>query len=270
VIHTALSDGHRLLYHWQPFNEERLKRTLLQNQIYCSRPNDFNDPWDCKPHFNTEILDDQAENERHANWAVEVWSQHYPGIPEVVKQQKRALLLADRIQAAKYLTKISEGMVEAINARYRVYCLGPDVQNLLMWAHYADNHRGVCLEFDLRNEVFSGALRCDYSTAYPLMKAYDNSDDAALLALLAKGDAWQYEEEYRLVAQERKCAIEGADTLLTDEGQLQLPKGALISVIVGCQAKHEEIQRLVEHSAPHVHVRRARRVPNRYALQVED
>jgi len=165
VIHTAWSDGYRLLYHWQPFKEERLARTLSQNQIYCSRPNDFNDPWDCKPHFNTEILADPAENERHASWAVEMWSKHYPGAPDEVKQQKRAMLLADRNLAAMCLTEISEGMAEDINAKYRVYCLGPNVQNLLMWAHYADNHRGVCLEFDLRNDVLCGALRCDYSSA---------------------------------------------------------------------------------------------------------
>jgi hypothetical protein len=61
-----------------------------------------------------------------------------------------------------------------------------------MWAHYADDHRGICLEFDLRNEVLCGALRCEYLREFPLMKAYESSEEANLLILLAKGDAWAY------------------------------------------------------------------------------
>lgn len=269
MTNTAWSDGHRFLYHWQRLNEPWLERTLSKDQIFLSCPNDFNDPWDCKPHFNTEILEDAEENERHVAWAVDVCTRRTSMSKEAMEQM-RTTLLTDRIKAASLLDEISAGMAPAINARYRVYCLGPDVGNLLMWAHYADNHRGVCLEFDLNNTVLSGALRCDYLAAFPLMRAYDDSEEGALQALLAKGDAWSYEKEYRLIAQERSVAIAGADSLLTDGSYLTLPKGALRSVIVGCQADHASIRSLVERSAPHVRVRRAHRVPNRYALEIED
>lgn len=265
---TAWADGHRVLYHWQRFNEERLRATLESSCIYCSSPSAFNDPWDCKPHFNSEILVDPQENQRHVNWAVDLCRQKTNmSMPDI--DRMRRTLLSDRQRASELLNQISDEMAPAINSRYRVYCLGPTVSNLLMWAHYADNHKGVCLEFGIANATLCGALKCDYLPAFPLMKLHDDSDDAALLILLSKSDVWSYEEEYRLIAQERAFAIPGADTLMTDNSMLQLPVGALRAVITGCQADHHSVRTMVQQVAPQVRVRRAVRIPNRYELAIE-
>lgn len=101
------------------------------------------------------------------------------------------------------------------------------------------------------------------------MKLHDDSDDAALFILLFKSGVWSYEEEYRLIAQERAVAIPGADTLMTDNSLLQLPAGALRAVITGCQKDHDSVRTLVQQVAPQVRVRRAVRVPNRYELTIE-
>jgi hypothetical protein len=269
MANTAWSDGHRVLYHWQRYDEARLAHTLSTRQIYCSSPSGFNDPWDCKPHFNSEVLEDPAENERHVEWAVDLCSRK-TSMSAADLEHMRATLLTDRAKATELLDQISAAMAPEINARYCVYCLGPDIGNLLMWAHYADNHRGICLEFDLRNDVLSGALRCEYLPEFPLMRIYDSSEEANLLILLAKGNAWAYEQEYRLIAQERAVAVSGANTLITDRSFLQLPEGALRSIIVGCQADYAGIRRLVERLAPQVRVKRADRVPNRYRIAIED
>jgi hypothetical protein len=101
--------------------------------------------------------------------------------------------------------------------RYRVYCLGPDSGNLLMWAHYADNHRGVCLEFDTRDEVMCFPLRVEYSAQFPVMRAYTTDLVDNLVPLLSKSDVWAYEREYRLIAQERGDATDH-ETPVTDDG----------------------------------------------------
>jgi hypothetical protein len=93
------------------------------------------------------------------------------------------------------LRKIPEGLASDIDRRDRVYCPGPDVGNLLMWSHYADNHKGVCLEFSLRNAVMCGALRCEYTREFPPMKAYSEDEADCLRILLAKADVWSYERE---------------------------------------------------------------------------
>lgn len=53
-----------------------------------------------------------------------------------------------------------------------------------------------------------------------MMKFWNNSEDSTLLILLSKSDVCAYEQEYRLVAQERSEAVKGADTLLTDQSFL--------------------------------------------------
>lgn len=88
------------------------------------------------------------------------------------------------------------------------------------------------------------------------------------LILLAKNKVWEYENEYRLVAQERSHAIT-TDTLMTDNNMLQLPSGALSAVIVGCQADLEQVQRVVSETATEVKVKQAVRVPNRYGIRIE-
>lgn len=265
---TAFAEGHRVLYHWQGFVEPRLRETLQTNRIYCSSPAAFNDPWDCRPHFNSEVLDDPEECRRHADWAVDLCHRKTT-MSELDLENMRRVLLTDRARAAELLRQNSDGIGQAINLRYRVYCLGPDVGNLLMWAHYADSHRGICLEFDLRNDALCGALKCEYSAEFPMMRLWDNSEAAALLVLLSKSDVWRYEQEYRLVAQERAEAVQGADTLVTDQSFLKLPVGALQAVITGCQCDHERIRALVQEVAPNVAVRRAVRVPNRFEVAIE-
>lgn len=265
---TAFQEGHRVLYHWQSLNETRLTQSLTGRSIYCSSPAQFNDPWDCKPHFNTEILADPRENERHVLWAVDICRRRAK-MSEVDITRMVKTLRTDPTCAASLISEMSDQLAQEIAMQYRVYCLGPDIENLLMWAHYADCHKGVCLEFSLRNEVMCSALKCEYLKAFPLSRAYASDDEDTLRIVLAKAETWSYEREYRLVAQERAHA-NGTDTLMTDNNLLNLPKGALMSVIVGCQCDHEKVAALVKATAPDVKVRRAVRVPNRYELRIED
>jgi hypothetical protein len=268
MTETAFGDGYRALYHWQAFQPERLRSLLISNSIYCSKPSDFNDPWDCKPHFNTEILEDPVENERHAAWAEDLCRRRNPGMSEDDLANMCQTLHNDCSRGAEIIEEISKSLAFAVAGRYRVYCLAPDAGNLLMWAHYADNHRGVCLEFSLCNDVLCAALRCEYLSTFPVMKAYAQGDEDNLRILLAKADVWAYEREYRLVAQERSEAIAEADTLMTDGGMLKLPPGALSGIIVGCQGDFPAVQAMVAECAPTLKVMRAQRMPNRYEIAI--
>lgn len=265
---TALAEGHQVLYHWQRLDEERLARTLKELTIYCSSPGEFNDPWDCKPFFNSEILADPEENKKHVAWAVDLCSHRTQMSKSDIEAMKESLR-NDPVRAASLIQDISESVEAAILKQYRVYCLGAEVGNLLMWGHYADSHKGICLEFSLRNNVMCNALKCEYTSEFPIMKLHDREDADVLRILLAKADPWSYEREYRIVAQEREHAV-STDTLITDKGLLKLPKGALTSVIVGCQGDYEKVRRLVLAYAPNVKVKRAVRVRNRYALNIEE
>ena len=57
------------LFHYTSFiKPERLARVFTEKTIYCSNPKDFNDPWDCRPCFNKEALNDPKEYDRIVKW----------------------------------------------------------------------------------------------------------------------------------------------------------------------------------------------------------
>lgn len=268
MVATAWSDGHRVLYHWQEFREDYLADILMNGRVYCSQPSGFNDPWDCKPYFNTEILEDPEENRRHVEWAVDCCRKANKMSEDDIEHMRQTLLV-DRVRAAELLIQMSGGMAAEIDRKYRVYCLCPEVDSVLMWSHYGKKHSGVCLEFSLRNVVFCGAQPCEYLDEFPRTLIYARDAAANLQMLLAKARAREYEHEYRLITEERALGTAGVDTLKTDSGFLDPPDGALTAVIVGCQGDYEGVRRLVGAHAPHVTVKRAVRMPNRYGLRIE-
>lgn len=180
---TAWADGHRFLYHWDKFCEDRLRALVRDKRIYCSNPANFNDPWDCKPHFNADVLKDSVERQNHAQWALNLCQRKTP-MPSEVQERMRQAFLNDPDATATVITQISEELAISIAEQYRVYCLAPDPKNLLMWSHYADSHRGICLEFSLRNKIFCSALKCEYASTFPTMKLHDDSDESALISII--------------------------------------------------------------------------------------
>jgi hypothetical protein len=252
------------LYHWQRFDASRFEHQMANGTVYCSNAAHFNDPWDCKPFFNTEILRDATERQRHIKWAVEICRKLTRMSERDIERMKREL--EDPATLEHYVRKHTEGTQQAIFERYRVYCLCPNVDSLLMWAHYADRHCGICLEFDVRNETICGAQEVQYFEQFPMTRQYSNDLNENLLPLLAKGKHWEYEHEFRLVAQEERNATEH-ETLRCSDGHLKLAEGALLSVIVGHNGPYERVRDIVTKHAPKVHIQRAHLVENRYELR---
>jgi len=262
---TAYQNKIPRLYHWQRFDADRFAQQLRNCTVYCSSPRDFNDPWDCRPFFNTDLLADPAERQKHIDWAVEICKRHAPMSDNDMDRMKREL--QDPIALERYVRQSIVEVQKAVLERYRVYCLCPDVNNVLMWAHYGASHTGICLEFNVANETICSAQEVKYFKQFPMTPQYSKDEDENSLPLLSKGDVWQYEHEYRLIAQDADNRTPH-DTLLTHDGHLKLAGGALLSVIVGHLGPYEQVQDLVVRHAPSVKVLRAHLVPNKYELIV--
>lgn len=263
---TAHERRIRRLFHWQRFNAEWFEAQLKNGTIYCSNPKDFNDPWDCRPFFNTDILGDPGERQKHIDWAVKICKRAGQMSEAQIAEMQRQL--QDPAVLERCVREQIIGTRRAVLDRYRVYCLCPDVNSIRMWAHYADNHKGICLEFNVPNEIICGALEVQYYDEFPMTRQYSDDIDENLLPLLVKSKAWKDENEYRLIAQEAGNATPH-ETLLTHGGHLKLHEGALQSVIVGCQGPYDTVKELVAKYQVNVQVLRARTVPNRYELVYE-
>ena len=95
-----------------------------------------------------------------------------------------------------------------------VFCLSERNDSILMWAHYANENTGICIEYDF-NELDGASLvrKCLFPVLYcskpidvlPLFDKDNPSkltypiDTAALCTALSKADVWEYEKEWRFV-----------------------------------------------------------------------
>ena len=106
-----------------------------------------------------------------------------------------------------------------MDERYRVYCLTTRAASPLMWAHYADHHRGICFEINVQQPNLCAAIQVQYSKKYPTYRL-DHDNDTSPLYM--KSSDWQYEEEYRLIAEEKAGAFSDL-TLKTKDQFYELP-----------------------------------------------
>ena len=95
----------------------------------------------------------------------------------------------------EYLTKMDEFI--------RICSFGTSYESLLMWAHYADNHKGICIEYDFINcsdmrvfmqPVYYSNKRSSVNSI-PDMNLYSK-----IIASISKSEDWKYEKEWRFVS----------------------------------------------------------------------
>ena len=254
----------RRLFHYQRYVEAHFVSLLSDRKVKLSRPDSFNDPWDCRLRFRDPST--AEERDRILSWLADMHRKHQAAVSEA----KRAELVYDlRSSPAKLiaaLRKMESGMYAEICRMYRVYCLTEKPELALMWGHYAGGHTGLCLEFDANSLPFGAATRVEYQKLYP---AYDLVD-VGYEPLVAKSIDWSYEAEWRLIAEERGVA-RSADTVKTDSDFLTLPPGVLKSVTVGCLADaalRQSIRELVAGRAPYVVVRQAAIASDTYEIRI--
>src|ERR1700730_10178787 len=201
------------LYHYQSFNAEFLREVIVDGVIHFSRPSDFNDPWDCRPWFDYDCLADPEIHEQHVQWYLEISRRNRSDIPEAVIQRTADVYRNDLAALAAKVQECSEAMAGAIENQYRIYCLSPKADSELMWAHYAAKHQGVCLEFEVRNDLFYHGFEVQYSVDYPRHRMTGFSGlDEHIAPLLTKSAAWSYENEFRLISDEKGDARESIVT----------------------------------------------------------
>jgi hypothetical protein len=195
-------------YKYLPFDEGSLK-TITEGTIKFANALDFNDPFDCHPHFDVENIAELPKLK-----------------PELFKAagDRRGLNPAQRlVRKGEFLARLREsihdgsfrrGQIERIG----VVSLSRNGKNVLMWSHYAGLHRGFMLEF--RIPVFGTSsdsiaamdrllpFPVKYQSARPSIKiGHDLPDDLVERILLTKSRDWAYEQEERVVYQGRSPGI---------------------------------------------------------------
>ncbi|MFS1423454.1 hypothetical protein [Shewanella sp. 10N.286.48.B5] len=82
--------------------------------------------------------------------------------------------LNDPFELRPSSSESEKSLAESSYFDYAVISLSETNNNLLMWSHYADQHKGIILELNLNHKLFS-----DYAS-FPVTK-YDENLDAEVL-----------------------------------------------------------------------------------------
>ncbi len=144
-------------------------------------------------------------------------------------------------------------------------CLSANWSHPLMWSHYADHHRGVCLGFDAEDSFFhpvqyvSKRLTLD---ALNLSRLDEIREEHIIKLLFCKFSAWRYEKEYRAHTTIDESDEHGLAFMNFSE------QFALREIVVGAETElsREEIQHAAGRQYSSLIVRRARLAFNSFRV----
>lgn len=208
------------LYKYQSYSGYALE-SLIKRKIWISSPEDFNDPFDCQNRIEdvaTEIQLNKAAQAADARFKVDTGIERKLGpfkFNHTQQEWESPDEFADRIRNDIHMW--GKKMVSALT-RVGIYSLATKPDDLLMWAHYADQHKGFVIGFDstqLRETNRMQVVEVTYVDKYEKLelgkiKVTHDEDMPAHLRTIAsqKGRRWQEEHEWRLVFPFSRIAIE--------------------------------------------------------------
>lgn len=212
-----------MLYKFHRINEY-LTSLIENNSFWFSKPTEYNDPFDMQFSGN---LKSTTEDSKLMQKSIKLNIQsEYENISE---EDLSALI--SQFSTLIDVDKTINDVLTLILHRFGICCFTESVDNLLMWAHYTDSHKGVCLEFDEDTLVKiekSWLVKIKYSNDFPIVNETNDIEKA----LLTKSKCWEYENEFRLLSHK--------------QGIVTFPKEALRSIIFGAKADKSEVDRIIK------------------------
>lgn len=185
------------LYKYRSMASPGLEELFSERKIYLNDATKFNDPFECRP-----ALAYHQSSLKRQTFLKTMTRDRYPDADKKAVKKlmkgKGPMLTDPNVLEASY-----KGFVSSVG----IYCLSERKDDILMWSHYADSHRGLCLKFDASTEetIFWEAFKVIYQEEYPNINIMDMSKaEEFRKALLTKSTHWEYEQERRILKMEQE------------------------------------------------------------------
>ena len=266
---------------------------ILQNRlIRFTQPNAMNDPFEARPDF--EAL---ATNERFAKVFADAVRQEFAYREYFWRRELTNLdqqALADRIEGdpnyAEQLHK-DAGLPDPLpDTRSRTYdlcnvvgilSLSETPDNLLMWAHNAEEHTGFVIVLDGSHDFFRGddstqgfakPERVQYSSNRPRTTIEEVSE---LELFLIKESNWEYEKEWRYLKYLDDADERFEEAVTPPIALFRLPPRCVNAVILGCRRSEELKNKIValrrdDSEFRHLQIQQARMSTTHYHLIIKE
>jgi hypothetical protein len=192
-----MTENNQFLYRYRHLNgkhREWTKKIITDSLIHFANSTTFNDPFDCKVHFQS-------------SFSTEELKQKYLGLikkrmPGLNRKGRKTKVRSDIkvMKPDEFISKFTAGFQDSID-NVGVLSLSASDRNILLWSHYAAGHTGLCLKFIATKYTpfFGRALPVIYTGAYPDINVLDAADKHVNAFLLTTAIDWSYEEEWRII-----------------------------------------------------------------------
>lgn len=203
----------------------RTRHIFEKSELWFASPLSLNDPFECR--FGIEFDGSTEARRRYFHKMIRQRD-------ERISRKQRDVLIEKAMSGfygpgLKQHTIIDEEtFVRDTLSKQSMLCLTEKPDDILMWSHYADSHRGICLEFSVAGIPRIGILRrVNYANRFPVVNMLKMPADVGFEILLTKAPQWTYEAEWRSVVR-------------TTAHQHAFEPEILSGVILGCQISSDD------------------------------
>ena len=216
--------------------------SVMSNKMWYSAPCNFNDAFDCDI-----AIDEQA-----------IFNNLLPAISggKTIRKGSPAWIQL-KSNLHKQITLLENTFADQ-KSTMGITCLSEVPDSLLMWSHYANNHRGFCVSYNLlalNQKLQFSAIPVLYTQERVCLRSIPLDQDALnketmslfIQSLTSKSPEWSYEKEWRIIRDEDSCGSKWDNKA----------KGALLdtvspsAIILGCCASDELTATLKQHCQNH-------------------
>jgi len=187
---------------------------ILNHEVYYSSPNSFNDPYEASYKF---IVDGHEVDPFLG--LMDVANELGLLTPIALTQLNSTPQLENELK--RLMPLIAEKVMPVLKNMLGVYCLTRSAKDITMWAHYADNNKGIALEFERNEENICGleTFEINYLKTHPQINFSESLRDLITLkkmrpgfermnhlknsefrkCIYSKSVHWEYEDEWRTI-----------------------------------------------------------------------
>jgi len=170
-----------------------------------------------------------------------------------------------RLDDPKRWKDVFDHVIDQKIAKSKVTCFSKTYSNTLMWSHYADHHKGFCLEFNgsmepqaILDRGIATILCVNYDDTELITVNYNEAKDRGVVELFTrKSPDWRYEEEVRVI-------------IMDDNGLQKFNKQFLTGIIVGCRTPDSDVEKMLKTiKEGHYSIKVQRAVKKKFKLDFE-
>ena len=225
-----------ILYKYRVWEDPNHKRILTNNELYFPSADLFNDPFDSSLPFRYN--ENEMTDENIIKKLVLLGRSKWPEISdeELLRRANEQIKEVD-FRSDKFWKDGSAPINKRLHETFGICSLTPKSDNLLMWSHYANSHKGFCIGFN-KDELYSSVngmlAKVNYSENMPRIPMFSVGNETLPILLSTKSSHWEYEEEYRIVK------------VFAANKVFKLNDAAFKEIIFGCRMNPESKQEIIK------------------------